>query len=227
MNSTKNHKKHNSKKFSNFNKKVNIHITMKKEIDYLCSMKEEKLLIRPAREEDAAIVAKIVAMAIRDEEILCNYCGPQYLDILTEIAKSQHTQYSWRHALIAEEDGQVVGGIVGYDGGQLHSLRENTFAIVRQHTNKTPSTPDETEAGEFYLDSVAVFDPYRNRGIGRALINALCKKVFSEGHQHVGLLVDCDNPRAEILYTSLGFERIDKRVFFGHQMWHLQATQHQ
>lgn len=183
-----------------------------------------KINIRPATPDDAAFIAQVVAMAIRDEEILDSFCGPQYLTILTEIALSPNTQYSWRHALIAEVDNQSVGAVVAYDGGHLHFLREHTFAIVRQHTGKTPITPDETESGELYLDSLGVLAPFRNLGIGRALLTALLKKAFVEGHQRVGLLVDTDNPRAEELYTTLGFKRVGKRLFFGHQMWHLQAT---
>jgi ribosomal protein S18 acetylase RimI-like enzyme len=38
----------------------------------------------------------------------------------------------------------------------------------------------------------------------------------------VGLIVDFNNPRAEALYTSLGFERVGRKNFLGHPMWHLQ-----
>ena len=58
--------------------------------------------------------------------------------------------------------------------------------------------------------------------MGRALIDAFCDKAFAEGHERVGLIVDYDNPQAEKLYTSLGFERVGTRLFFNHKMWHLQ-----
>lgn len=186
-------------------------------------MESVNVTIRPARVDDAAIIAEVVAMGIRDEAILRNYCGLHYIEVLTAIASSSYTLYSWQHALIAEVEGKTVGAAVGYDGALLHSLREQTFAIIYGLTGHTPSTPDETEAGEFYLDSLAVMPAYRNLGIGTTLLSAMCKKALAEGHRYIGLLVDIDNPRAEMLYATLGFEHVGERLFFGHQMHHLQA----
>jgi hypothetical protein len=33
-----------------------------------------------------------------------------------------------------------------------------------------------------------------------------------------------DNPRAEALYQSIGFKRINPTTFLGHKMWHLQIV---
>ena len=35
------------------------------------------------------------------------------------------------------------------------------------------------------------------------------------------LLVDFENPAAERLYKSVGFERVNVKDFLGHKMWHL------
>ena len=180
--------------------------------------------IRPATPADAATIAHVVAMAIGDEQALYNYCGENHRSVLTAVAQADATQYSWRYALIAEVDGSAVGAVVGYDGAELEQLRAGTFAIIHEHIGRVPTIPNETEAGEYYLDSVGVEPEYRGRGIGRALVAALCEKVFKEGHERVGLIVDSDNPKAERLYASLGFERVGIRLFFGHQMWHLVAT---
>ena len=170
------------------------------------------------------MIAQAVAMAIGDEVALREYCGESYLDVLTEVAHSEGTQYSWLNALVAEVDGAVAGAIVGYDGALLGTLREGTFEVIRKHIGRVPTIPDETEAGEFYLDSVGVFPEFRKVGVGRALLEALLNKAFAEGHERVGLIVDTDNPQAEKLYTSIGFSRVGTRQFFGHQMWHLQAS---
>ena len=178
--------------------------------------------MRAAKQEDAAIVARAVAMAIGDEVALRSYCGDDYLAVLAEMARGEATQYSWRYALVAEVDGVRAGAIVGYDGARLDVLREGTFAVLRACIGRIPVIADETEAGECYLDSVGVLPEYRGLGVGRALVAAFCDKAFAEGHECVGLIVDYDNPEAERLYTSLGFGRVGRRLFFGHQMWHLQ-----
>ena len=83
---------------------------------------------------------------------------------------------------------------------------------------------DETEGGEFYLDSVAVLPNYQELGIGAKLLSTMRDKAFDEGFERVGLLVDWDNPRAEKLYNSLGFERVNETLFLGLKMWHMQAV---
>ena len=84
---------------------------------------------------------------------------------------------------------------------------------------------DETDSSEFYLDSLAVFPEYRGRGIGAKLILAVKEKAFNEYNKNLGLLVDFENPDAERLYQSVGFERADVKDFLGHKMWHLVIRQ--
>lgn len=146
---------------------------------------------------------------------------PIYPVFLT-LAASERAQYSYRNSLIGEVDGVAVGAIIGYDGAMLHELRQPIYPLLEQHLGSVPHIEDETEAGEYYLDSLGVLPEYRCYGVGRALIEAATERAFSEGHERVGLIVDYDNPRAERLYTSLGFRRVGTRHFLGHQMWHLQ-----
>lgn len=185
-------------------------------------MDASKIIVRSARREDAATIARAVAMAIGDEAALRAYCGDDYFAVLTEVAEREGTQYSWRFALVAEVEGALAGAVVGYDGARLAELREGTFAVLREQIGQVPTIADETEAGEVYLDSVGVLPQFRSLGVGRALVAAFCKKAFAEGHERVGLIVDYANPNAEKLYASLGFERVGTKQFFGHQMWHLQ-----
>jgi ribosomal protein S18 acetylase RimI-like enzyme len=185
-------------------------------------MNKNLVNIRQAVKSDAPFIAKAVAMAIGDENALKGYCGESYIELLTEIAMHDKSQYSYNNALIAEVQEKVTGVVIGYDGAELHSLRENTYNIINKHLGRTPSIPDETAAGEFYLDTLAVFPEYRNQGIAKSLITAICDKAFSDTHDRVGLIVDLDNPKAESLYTSIGFKRVGTKTFLGHNMYHMQ-----
>ena len=138
------------------------------------------------------------------------------------LAKMEVSQYSYHNAILAEVGNQVIGGIVGYDGSLLRQLRQPTLAYIEQQTGVMPQVQEETEPGEFYLDSLAVFPPYRHQGIGRQLILAFCEKAFGDGHPCVGLLVDQDNPKAERLYSSLGLQRVKQKQLFNHLLWHMQ-----
>ena len=185
-------------------------------------MNSSMIIVREAPREDLTTIAQVVAMAIGDQKALYDYCGEDYLSVLTEVAANDVSQYSWRYAYVAELKGVVAGAIVGYDGAELAQLRDGTFDVLRKRIGCVPTIADETEAGEYYLDSVGVLPEFRGQGVGRELIAAFCEKVFAKGYERVGLIVDSDNTQAEKLYTSLGFRRVGERLFFGHKMWHLQ-----
>lgn len=67
---------------------------------------------------------------------------------------------------------------------------------------------DETDKGEYYLDSIGVLAEFRGEGVGRALLIAAAQRAFAEGYKRVGLIVDYDNAEAERLHASLGFRRV-------------------
>ena len=179
-------------------------------------MENQQIEIRKARPEDAGFIALVVAMALAGDETHWLY------GVFKELAARERTQYSYRNVLVAETGGKPVGAIVGYDGGRLHELREPIFELVRERMGKSIDIEDETGDGEFYLDSLAVLPEYRGCGVGRMLLCAMRGMAVEAGYERVGLIVDFDNPRAEALYSSLGFERVNPTTFLGHNMWHMQ-----
>ena len=188
---------------------------------YLCGMDmtgTSKITIRAARREDAAHIAQVVCMAVGYDT-----SHPIYPVFLT-LAASDNSQYSYRNTLVAEVDGAVAGALVGYDGARLMELREPIFPLLLEHLGDVPHIEDETSSGEFYLDSLGVFPPFRGMGVGSALLNAMSERAFAEGHERVGLIVDVNNPKAEKLYAELGFVRVGMKKFLGHDMWHLQRV---
>lgn len=175
------------------------------------------ITIRPATADDALLVAKVVLMALHYDE-----SHPLY-DVFKELAGRTDAQYSYCNALIAEVDGVPAGAIVGYDGGRLYELREPLQRIMRERQGRELEIEDETSAGEFYLDSLAVLPQFRGMGVGGRLLAYARDRAFDAGFDKVGLLVDFTNPRAEELYTSLGFRRVNATKFLGLDMWHMQA----
>ncbi len=178
--------------------------------------------IRQATAEDSRIIAEAFAMAL-GKDVAKEFCGKDYISVLEEIIKREDTQYSYRNAFIAVADGKAAGAAIGYDGGLLKPLRAKTLEIIHKYNPELKLTEDETEAGEFYLDTIGVLPECRGCGIGRKLLLAMRDRAFAQGFQRVGLLVDFNNPNAERLYLSLGFESVGTRGFFGHKMKHLQT----
>ena len=86
--------------------------------------------IRPANINDAPLIAQVVAMAM-GEDSATKLCGTYYPGVLEAAAAAEDSQYSYRNAIVAEVDGVAAGAALGYDGANLHQLREGTLAVIR------------------------------------------------------------------------------------------------
>lgn len=182
--------------------------------------------IRKAYKEQAAEIARIIMMAMTDECCLY-FCGEGYgLDdfrsMMTELVEREDSQYSYQNTLVAMDGDKIAGISVSYDGGRLHELRHAFIEAAKQQIGKDHSDiDDETQAGELYLDSLAVLPEYRRHGIARELLLATKERANNMELPCVGLLVDAGNPAGEALYASVGFRYVGGNKWGGHPMKHL------
>ena len=182
-----------------------------------------EIRIRPAFVADAPLIAQVVAMAI-GEDTMVRYCGSEYLRVLEQVAAAEGTQYSYQNVLVAEVDGVAAGAIVGYNGALLEPLREGTLSIVRKYNPSVNVVDEETQAGEFYIDSLGVLPQFRGCGVGKRLVMAMAGKGFVLGCSKIGLMVDFKNSGVLEFYSGCGFHPVGEKLFFGHKMHHLQCT---
>ena len=138
---------------------------------------------------------------------------------ITLVAANEETIYSYENTLVAEIDGKVAGAMCAYDGADYQRLKQPIVDVLGADSGF--ALLKETEAGEFYLDSVGVLPEYRGRGIASSLFEAQCERAASLGHKVVGLIVDVDKPQTEALYARLGFTYLDDKDFFRHTMRHM------
>ena len=112
----------------------------------------------------------------------------------------------------------------GYDGALYRTLKQPVLDAMKESfgSGSDFASVVETEAGEFYLDSVGVDPSMRSRGIGSMLFDAMIQRAVRSGFKVVGLIVDEDKPKAEALYLRLGFRTVGFRDFLGHRMKHMQ-----
>lgn len=183
--------------------------------------------IRDCRKEDASEVAWLFMMAWPVEEFLAmdpSMTEEDLHDRVQRYVEADNTLYSFRHTIVAEADGKVCGAINGYDGASYEELKRpvaEDLASLPDSTNDF-SKVKETEAGEFYLDSIGVDPSMRSHGIGSKLFEAAFNRARRLGFRKTGLIVDTDKPKAEALYRRLGFSVVGMRDFFGHEMKHMQ-----
>ena len=184
--------------------------------------------IQAAQKHQALSIARLIMQAMNYD--CCRYfTGPDHtLDdferVMTELVLADNTQYSYLNTLVAiDADGGLCGACVSYDGARLHELRRPCFDAFKANFGfDTGRIGDETQAGELYLDSIAVFENYRGKGVATALLQASIEKGRTLGLPAVGLLVDKGNPKAETLYLRVGFKYVGDSSWGGHEMKHLQ-----
>ena len=184
-------------------------------------MEQDADMIRRARKEEAAQIAELFMLAWPIDEILESngLTYEQLHESMTTIAAAEETIYSYENTIVAEVDGKVVGAMCAYDGADYQRLKQPIVDILGADSGFAQLK--ETEAGEFYLDSVGVLPEYRGRGIASSLFEAQWEHAASLGHKVAGLIVDVDKPQAEALYARLGFTYLDNKDFFGHTMKHM------
>lgn len=182
--------------------------------------------IREATKAQSADIARLIMMAMTDDCCL-HFCGIGYglsdfFRMMTILVEHEDSQYSYKNTLVAMDGNHLVGIAVSYDGGCLHELRLAFIQAAKEHIGKDHSgMDDETQAGELYLDSLAVVPEYRRQGIAQRLLKATKKKADRMGLPTVGLLVDKGNSAGEALYASVGFRYVNDSLWGGHPMKHL------
>lgn len=172
-------------------------------------------VIRPATKDDALFIARGFHTAMlyedTDEEVLRIFAS--------EICTREDVLYSWRNTWIVECESVACGMLTAYDGAGYHSMRVLTQTLIKECLGtEFPGMEDESQTGEFYLDSLAVLPEHRGHGLGRKLLRFAIEKGLSMGLK-VTLAVDPVNTRAQGLYRSLGFEPAGELFIFGHTYW--------
>lgn len=184
-----------------------------------------KYQIKPAKPEQAAEIATLIMEAM-DADCCQNFAGPHHTltdfhRLITRLVGMEETQYSYQNTLTAMQGKRIAGIITGYDGKDLRRLRKAFIEAAKAEFGRDFSKmADETQAGEYYIDSLAVRHDCRRQGIASALLKAFIKKHGD--NQPIGLLVDITHPKAEQLYLQKGFVYKDDAMWGGHAMRHLQ-----
>ena len=172
-----------------------------------------KIKIEKATPDLASHIASFIMEAM-NAECCQNFAGPKHtlIDFHRMMTLAAFTS-----------NGILVGACVGYDGADLHRLRRRFCeeALVEFGLDYS-GMPDETEEGEFYIDSLAVSRNFRGKGFATELLKAAIERAKELRLPAVGLLVDKGNPKAGALYTRLGFEYVNDATWGGHPMKHLQ-----
>jgi len=182
--------------------------------------------IRKAQKQDAPQIAELMLLAM--EEIAYYFIGQidksEALQFLNYFISQENNQYSYQNCYVAVKDGLVLGQLCIYHGERLQELRAPILSHLSQQYNNNLILEDETQAGELYIDTLAVATLAQGKGIGKILLNYVINHYVVERKETLGLLVEHSNPGAKKLYEDMGFKVVNTVRIFDKQMDHLQLV---
>jgi ribosomal protein S18 acetylase RimI-like enzyme len=182
------------------------------------------MIIRKAIPKDSSAIATHMMLAM--EDIVYQFIGEnskeKAIQFLISLINQKSTQYSYENCWVAELENEIIAAAIIYDGAKLQELRKPVADKIKSMFGRDFNPENETQAGEFYMDCLAVNPNLQGKGIGSKLFRFLIDEYVYKQNETLGLLVDKDNPDAKKLYLRLGFEIVGEQILAGKSMEHLQ-----
>jgi ribosomal protein S18 acetylase RimI-like enzyme len=137
--------------------------------------------IRKANQDDASRLDELLTKLIQDERQYDVNINPDFVVnkfYFYQLGLPNHVSF------VAVDNGRIVGYVYGFING--------TPPIVLHSVVK--------------LDALFIEEEYRNKGIGKALVNEFKKWAFDASARYVELSVLIDNEYGKKLYKDCGFK---------------------
>ncbi|RZL36569.1 MAG: GNAT family N-acetyltransferase [Pedobacter sp.] len=143
-------------------------------------------------------------------------------ELLKKFVLQDGNQYSITNTFVDEQEDKIAGAITAYDGGKIEILRKPFFDFISKNFHQNVFEMElESEAGEFYIDILAVDPSFQGKGLGKNLILTVIEKAKEIGFKKVALLVSASNPNAKRLYEKIGFKTVGYKNLLGTSHEHL------
>src|SRR5271166_5915005 len=127
-------------------------------------------MIRQAVRSDALKAVPLILQAIGHIAFVLTGTtdGEETASILNDFFGQEDTRISYQNALVMEEEGELVGVAIFYDGAKARELDAPLErAAAKKSGDSKYSIPTEPEASEFYMDALSVSPRRQRKGYGR------------------------------------------------------------
>ena len=116
--------------------------------------------------------------------------------------------WGWRNSVIAQAGGRIAGMVTSYrmpvdtgEPGENEPVLKPIFELMSQ------------AAGQWYVDALAVYEEWRGRGVGAALLSNVMEQAAGNKCESICLIVSSDNVPARGLYERNGFRQEVERGY--------------
>ena len=184
-------------------------------------------MIRFAKKEDGAAVAKLILVILKDMELdfLAEFGEEKALEVITACFEDPTYRFGYARGLVEEIDGEIAGAVFGYPAN-----KEKIIDLPLENYLRSQGISDDIKMfidpeafpGEWYLDSIAVDEKVRGQGIGSKMLTVVDRVSSHEGEEVIVLNVDKVNPNAKRLYLRDGFKDVGEIMISGHLYDHMQ-----
>ena len=171
--------------------------------------------IRPAALTDARDAAPLLLEPSPSLAVIFG-SAPAALRVARSTFRSKHTLYSFRNAMVAEDEERVVGMLVAIPGSAWPRLRVTTgMVMVGAAPHRAPGlirrggvldrlTPP-APADSLYVSSLAVAESARRKGAASMLMRDAIERARRAGLRALTLDVAMDSEGARRFYERAGF----------------------
>ncbi len=174
-------------------------------------MSLDEIIFREGRKEDSNRIAELDDIASEGAlDFLFHGLIPGMtpVQVVANGLENDHYPHSYRSTIVAEKNGTIIGMSLSFPS-EYHTitdeLRNFLPADRLEHFRDFFSSRVEDS---YFLDALCVEKKYRNRGIGRELIQRTINKAGKDGFKSISLIVFADNETALRLYKRIGFETV-------------------
>jgi ribosomal protein S18 acetylase RimI-like enzyme len=175
-------------------------------------MKDQKASLRPARPEDASVLAELVNLA---GEGLPLYVwgklvepGETAWEVGRKRAARNEGSFSYRNAMVIEYEGRAVATLIGYEIADhpepITTGMPAMFVPLQELENLAPGT--------WYVNVLATLPGYRNLGLGSDLLRLAEETGRNLGKRGMSVIVSDTNIGARRLYERFGYREIARRT---------------
>jgi ribosomal protein S18 acetylase RimI-like enzyme len=177
----------------------------------------ENITIRKASKQDCLPIAELALMA--GEGIPAYFWeqsrkpGQNLTDVGAHNAASESENFSYRNVHLALINEDIAGMLLAYklpDSDTEENL-EDYPEFIRPLIELEQCVPNS-----FYINMIATYPQYRNKGVGKALMNIIDSLATEAGCKLISIEVFEQNEGALRLYQRLGYKIIEKRKIIPH-----------
>ena len=177
--------------------------------------------MRPARREDADVLARLTDMAGHGLPFHlwaeAAAAGESPLEAGRRRVEREEGNFSYRNAGVIEVAGAVAAGLIGYRQPEPYSLDGiETFSPVVQPLVRLQAF----SPGSWYVHIVAVLPEHRGKGLGSLLLADAERRAHEVGARSLSLIVASENPKALRLYEHIGYRSLARRPVVGFPGFH-------